>query len=348
MGAERRPGQLSAGCVPRLFPLRILGSALLQPVQVIANPHSAGGRGGRVLPQLERRMEEEGLEFSVARTEAPGHARSLARAAAEEGVGRLLVVGGDGTIHEVASGLLRGREAAHASSGAGLPAIAVLPVGTGNDFHRMVRSSKGIDAAVRLLREGVPRSFEVGVARWEGGQDSFVNLLGVGVDVEVLRWRPTFSRLPGLLQYLGALVGALGTYRAIPLHITLLDGKGESEVVEAPVLLSALTVGPSIGGGFLLSPEARPDDGLLDLFLVEKLGLLKVARYLPGVLRGRLGNRPEVHRKQVAALRIRTSDDRPFFFELDGEVMTEETHFLDVEVRPGQLRILELPAGSRD
>ena len=108
-----------------------------------------------------------------------------------DGVDRLVVVGGDGTIHEVAGGLLEnGAEC--------LPTVAVCPVGTGNDFYRMVSPRSGVRELARLLEGGVVKRFDVGRVRWDGGERVFVNLLGVGVDVAVLRCRALYSRLPGL------------------------------------------------------------------------------------------------------------------------------------------------------
>lgn len=292
---------------------------------------------------MQRLLERAGADFILHLTEAPRHAEAIAAQARDAGAWRILVVGGDGTIHEVVSGLLSGK-----GFGAGtppLPAIAVFPVGTGNDFHRLIRAPKGPEAAVRALLGGTERAFDVGHARWQGGEGHFVNLVGVGIDVEVLRNRPRFAKLPGLLQYLAAFVPALAGFRPLSLQVTF-EGQGTpGETIEAPVLISAVTVGHSIGGGFLVSPDARPDDGLLDLFLVEKLGLGKVIRYLPGILRGSLNGKPEVHQAQVTRVEIRPMDGRPLSFELDGELMADETPSLAIQVLPRCLPILE-PAGE--
>ncbi|MEX0936108.1 MAG: diacylglycerol kinase family protein, partial [Gemmatimonadota bacterium] len=321
----------------------------MRPVLVILNPNASGGRGARVAPRLERALEVGKVPYTLRITEAPGHAREIAREFDPSGSSRILVVGGDGTIHEVATGLLSRRTATGSrrspSHDPPPPEIAVLPVGTGNDFHRMVRAPGGVDQAVRLLREGVPRRFEVGEVRWDGGRGHFVNLLGVGIDVEVLRRRDGFRRLPGLFQYLAALLSALRHYRPVALEIVLSGPDGSKPPIQVPVLLSAVTVGPSVGGGFVLAPAATPDDGLLDLFVVRTLGLVRVARYLPGILRGRTMNRPEIWQMQGTAVEIRSLDGRGFDFELDGELMEASTPFLKIRVRPDSLRILELPEG---
>ncbi|MSR23207.1 MAG: diacylglycerol kinase family lipid kinase [Gemmatimonadetes bacterium] len=314
------------------------------PVLVIANRNAAGGRAGRILPALEEALRSAGLEYSIEHTRAPGHARELALRA-REGPSPILVVGGDGTIHEVATGLLAGTSPDRA--GPTLPPLAVLSVGTGNDFSRMLRSPRGIPAVVRAIKEGTARPFEVGFARWDGGVSHFVNLAGIGIDAEVLKRRAAFTALRGLPQYLAALGSALVRYRPVRVR-TLSSGPGDGAVrVEGEVLLAAVTVGPSIGGGFFLSPRARPDDGLLDFFLAENLGILHVVHYLPGILRGTLDNAPGMHRRQITQLEILQMEGKPFAFELDGELMPQETSTLDVQVQPGALRILESPAGDR-
>lgn len=347
----RRPPDRPPVPEPRLNP---------QSVRIIANPSSGGGKGRRAVARLGSALEMAGIPAPVLLTSGPGHAEALAREAALAGAERLLVVGGDGTIHEVANGLL-GLDGAE---GRALPALAVLPVGTGNDFHRMVLGGGGgVEGTLRLLREGRPRAFDVGVVRWPEGERYFVNLLGVGVDAEVLRRRAGFRRLRGLLQYLAALGVALVRYRCLRLVIEArgrenpggnpgpgpqeggAPGGGEGLRFDAELLLAAVTVGPSVGGGFFLSPEASPDDGALDLFAVERLGLLRIMRYLPRALRSQLGGEPEVHRGLVTSVTFRAPDGVPFDFELDGELIATRTATLEIGIRPACLPVLDLPEG---
>ncbi len=85
----------------------------------------------------------------------------------------------------------------------------------------------------------------------------------------------------------------------------------------------AVTVGPSVGGGFLLNPDASPYDGLLDLFFVRTLGMLRLARYIPKVIRGTHQGVPELLQRRTTAVTVRRSDENPFFFEMDGERMPD-------------------------
>lgn len=312
-------------------------------VWVIANPNAAHGRAERVLSKLEDALRDEGVAYTLRRTEGPGHARDLALAARAARAERILIVGGDGTVHETVAGLVDTGASGPGGSGVRPPPFALLPVGTGNDFHRMVRSAPGVADAVRALESGQPRAFEVGEVRWEGGSASVVNLVGVGIDVEVLRRRTAFGRLPGLLQYLAAFASAFVRYRPIPVRVTVRRSEGEPITIETPVLLAAVTVGPSVGGGFLLSPGARPDDGVLDLFLVEALGLPRVLRYLPGILRGSTAERRGIWQLQGTRVDIEALGDQGLAFELDGELVEASTRSLSVEVKPESIEVLEPP-----
>ncbi|NNM32096.1 MAG: diacylglycerol kinase family lipid kinase [Gemmatimonadetes bacterium] len=297
------------------------------PVTVIINPASSSGRGGRVAPKLIEALTDADIPHQVFRTNAPGHGVELGRQAAAGPARQLVVVGGDGTIHEVATGLIEG--------GGDLPAMAVFPVGTGNDFYRMVGAGKTEGDVIGLLREGRIARFDVGRVEWNGGHRVFVNLLGIGVDVEVLRRRAGFTRLRGLSQYLAALVTALARFRPPGVEIEV----GEHRIT-GRTTLSAITVGPSIGGGFMLSPEASPSDGHLDLCHFPSMGLLKIMGLIPRVIRGTHGTAREVTTCRLQEAVLRSTGDEPLWFEIDGELGPEPAHELRVEVLPGVLPVL--------
>jgi YegS/Rv2252/BmrU family lipid kinase len=299
-----------------------------EPVHVILNPAASNGAGERLAPRLEEELRSREIPYRLLRTEGPGQASELAASCRREYPGRILVVGGDGTIHEVANGLL---------TDPGLPPpMAVLPVGTGNDFYRMVGASRRMKDALDTLERGTERRFDVGLARWEGGSRHFVNLFGVGIDVEALRSRKAFVRLPGLPQYLAALVSAIIRFRPFAIRIRLSDG----EDLEGDTMLSTVTVGPSVGGGFMVAPDARPDDGLLDLCFIESLNPLQIARVVPKVIRGSHGTMDKVRLRRLRGARFESAGDDPFFFQLDGELMEEAVPWVQLEVLPARLRVL--------
>lgn len=280
-------------------------------------------------PVLERKLGERGIAYELQVTEAPGHAIELAAAAARSGVETVLSVGGDGTIHEVANGFL-------SVEGVEPPALAVIPLGTGNDFYKMIGLPKAPDAALDNLATGVPKRFDVGRVTFEGESRYFVNLLGVGIDVEVLRRRERVRRFGGLTQYLIALLGAMVGFRATAVRLSLDSG----EILEDPTMLAAITIGPSAGGGFLLCPGATPDDGLLDLCFFRDLNYLQILRYIPKVIRGTHGEGPLVELRQFEAASLETIGDEPLHFQIDGELVRTPTRRLSVEIVPASLRVI--------
>lgn len=292
--------------------------------------------------RVEGWLTSRGVDFELRTTRGPGHAVELARRAARDGVETLVAVGGDGTVHEIVRGLLgepgaeKGGAPAAGNGAVELPALAVVPVGTGNDFYRMVGASTDPESALGVLEGGRRRRFDVGAVRWDGGCRYFVNLLGIGVDVEVLRRRAGFRHLRGLSQYLTALLVAVLRFEPFPVRIRIDDG----EEIDRPAHLAAVTVGPSAGGGFLLSPGATPDDGRLDLCFVDALTFLGIARCLPRVVRGTHADLDVVRLRRFRSARIERTDGRPLEFELDGELMEVPARWLEVGVEPGRLPVL--------
>ena len=301
------------------------------PIRVIVNPAASGGRGRRAAHKLFALLDGRSTDYEARYTEAPGHASRLARAAAVEGVGRIVVVGGDGTIHEVAGGLLASRVDR-------LPPVALFPVGTGNDFYRLIGTRRSAAGVVDVLEAGVVKHFDVGRVRWGGGERVFVNLLGVGVDVEVLRCRARFSWLPGLPQYLAAFLNAIVTFR--PPEVRVDVGDGARQHIMGATTLTVVTVGPSIGGGFMICPDARPSDGKLDLCHIAAPGLLPVLRLVPKVIRGRHGDSPLVTMRQLEEAVIRRPGGEPMWFEFDGELAPEPASELRIRILPGALPVL--------
>lgn len=308
------------------------------PVCVVVNPAAAGGRGRKA----GRRILEVlagAVPFQVRFTEAPGHASRLAAEAVARGASRLLAVGGDGTVHEVAAGLLAtGREP--------LPPLAVHPVGTGNDFFRMTGGGRRPADARDVLRDGVVERFDVGRVQWDGGERTFVNLLGVGVDVDVLRRRSKYARMPGLAQYLAAFLDAVAGFR--PPNVQIEAGSPASDgagavLASGRTTLAAITVGPSIGGGFLVNPAARASDGQLDLCHVRVLNWREVAGLVPRVIRGTHGASKQVTMGRLEEAVVRSADGEPVHFELDGELVPTPARELRVQVMPGALPVLVPP-----
>ncbi len=305
-------------------------------VFVVVNPGSSGGRRRKAVSGLLAALDAASVPREVHHTRGRGHAVQLAREAVARRAGRILIVGGDGTIHEVANGLL-------ADPAGPMPRIAVFPAGTGNDFFQMIGGGRSPAEVVAVLEGGAVECFDVGRVRWGNRERAFVNLLGVGVDVEVLRCRSRFSFLPGLAQYLAAFLNALATFR--PPDIQIEVAGREDVAISGRTTLAVITVGPSIGGGFKINPAALPADGKLDLCHFPGMKLREISGLVPKVIRGTHGESEIVTMLPAEEIVIRSRGDAPLRFELDGEPIAEPADELRIEVVPAALPILVPPRG---
>jgi diacylglycerol kinase (ATP) len=305
-------------------------------LHVVLNPSAGGGRAHRIRAEVERELSAAAYEFEITETAASGDAVGIARRAAGAGASVLLAVGGDGTIHEVANGLLRALD-----EQPDLPAVlAVIPVGTGNDFTKMLDARPGRPAAYERLRTGERRRIDVGLATWNGEREYFVNAFGTGIDTQVVRAIQPLRRLPRPLVYLVGLSRALAGYVPARIRVTLAD-----ERIERSIMTLAVANGSCIGGSFRICPDARPDDGLLDLCLVDQLPLLRQPAMAIRILRGTHTAHPAVLQRRSDRVVIGAVGGGPLEFQLDGEPRDLAAGDITLEVRPAALPVL-VPAGS--
>lgn len=290
-----------------------------QPL-IIFNPRSGGGsRIGR--DGLVRALEDAGLEHDLVAPDGALVAEEVARAAARKGR-TVVAAGGDGTIHVVANGVL--------AAGPEVPAMGVLPLGSGNDFARALgRVGRGLASAVRALVD--PRVIAIDVGRVNGGE-WFVNGIGVGFDAEVvhrLRGSPA-----GPLGYFPTIARTILSYRPQRYRVSWATGE-----LDASGLMLAAMNGQSEGGGFRLTPDARLDDGLLDVCWVDPIGLLQFVRYVLRVRRGTHSGLPMVTSFRADGLRVEC--EGPLSYHLDGEYREQVGgESLEIELVPKRLRMI--------
>jgi diacylglycerol kinase (ATP) len=268
-------------------------------VNPTAGRHAAGRAWARVRAEVAAARELE-----CATTERPGHARELARQAAAEGFDRVIAVGGDGTACEVANGV------AHSQT-----CLAIVAAGTGNDLATNLGIPRDPVAAAKLALAGTPRSIDLGEIETPATTSYFVNIAGFGFDAEVA-WR--VNRLPkligGTVPYLMGVVQTLWQYRAPRMRLRL-----EERTIDERLFLVAVGNGASYGGGMRIVPEARPDDGVLDVCLVKDLSRLEVLRLLPSLYSGGHVDHPAVEIVQCRSVSV-DADDR-VLCQADGELV---------------------------
>jgi diacylglycerol kinase (ATP) len=292
--------------------------------RVICNPSSGGGS---CEPDAVREAFS-GLEIEWIDTEGSGDAQE---AAGEWDEGLLIVVGGDGTVNEVVNGLGR----------AGFPegvTLAVLPMGTGNDLAATLAVPDGVEEAQEVIRQNRVRALDVARIRSEGvGERFFINVAtgGYGAETSGLADEEMKSRW-GKLAYLRASLETAQKFDVRDVWVTL---DGEERTLRAV----NVAVGNCryAGGGWLAAPRANPEDGLLDLVIIEDIGLTEMLALAPAALAKSdyLGNEG-VFSARAEKIRVET---RPggLRFTADGEIIGDEP--VEFEVLPRTLRVVVGP-----
>jgi YegS/Rv2252/BmrU family lipid kinase len=262
-----------------------------------------------------------GVAFDLEATKNPGDAAAIAERASGS-YDAIVAAGGDGTVHEVVNGLMRA---------GGKAALGLIPLGSGDDFEKLLT---GRPWALRL-KEPIQRRLDVG--RVSSGADVcyFANGMDIGFGAHgarnVRRVPRSFKRLAA---YLGALVLTMIRYPRLEVALTLDEGARE----QLGTAMAAVMNGTTFGGSFRVCPEARPDDGLLDVMIVDPVGRLAILQLAAKILRGAHTNDRRV--RMGRAKRVRLESAQPLLVEADGEIVFEAAHDLDIEVMPSALRVL--------
>ena len=299
------------------------------PAKVIVNPVAGASSTRRKWPIISRLLERIGLPFDFEYTEGVGHAIELARLAASNGYRYLVAVGGDGTVNEVANGILN-------STNPTTTALGIVSTGTGSDFIRSVGISRDYAAACSTLTSSRRLSIDVGVVSYQRqGQTLerfFINAAGVGFDAAVCKETERFPKyFGGTVPYIAGLVRTLFIYKNKPVAIRVGD-----EVENYRVLNVAVANGGYLGGGMHIAPDAELCDNLLDLAIVGDMGKLEVLKELPTVYKGTHVNHPKVTMKKGTDITIESPE--PVLVYADGELLGECP--ASFRVVPGALSIV--------
>jgi diacylglycerol kinase (ATP) len=293
-------------------------------VCVIFNPASGRGRAPERIESLRRTL---GSRAEFRSTHSPAHGERLAFEAAAGGFAIVAAAGGDGTVHEVANGLLR----------AGRPevALAVFPAGSANDYAHSLGLAPGwwlsCDPTV------CTRTVDVGLARSADGRERyFVNGVGVGFNGAVTLESQRIRRLQGVWLYSLALLRALWYRFTAPVMTVQID----DTVRRLPTLALSVAIGRR-EGNFVLAPGALVDDGLFDYLHVGRLRRWELFRYFPGMISGNLPtNHPDIRTGRCR--RVRLHAEAPLIVHLDGELFSQpedNLRDLDIRILPAALRV---------
>ncbi len=268
-------------------------------IAVIFNPTARGDRA-RAFREQVTRLSSSARLFP---TRAAGDATRLAQEAALTGARIVVAAGGDGTVNEVVNGLVlvpRGQR----------PALGVLPLGTVNVFAKEIGLSGRLDVDWTTLEAGWSRTIDLAVARHAGGTRWFIQMAGAGLDsAAIARVQWQLKKLLGPLAYLWAGLEAL----AGPLPLIRVQG-GPTELSGQLALIGN---GRFYGGRLSVFPEARLDDGRLDLALLRHANILSLARAGLALRSGRLLRMSGVSHQQAPEFHF--AGPAPAVFQVEGD-----------------------------
>ncbi len=267
---------------------------------IILNPAAGRGRANQVISDIQTWIKRVGWKTQLMFTERSGHAEQLAVTAPD--CEMMIAAGGDGTLREVLNGTMRRK--------GNVPALGVLPVGTGNDFARCAGIGLNLPNAFAVLEDRHTEKVDIGIA----GEKFWLNVAGMGFDAVVAkRINQGFRFTTGTAAYILAVISELRRFEPIRLKI-----KTEEESMEMLAVLCAVANCQSYGGGMCIAPNAKVNDGKLEVVLVGDMSKAEFLRQFPKVFKGAHLGHPKVQTWQTESIEIIGPADTPVL--MDGEL----------------------------
>ena len=300
---------------------------------VIVNPTSGRGLGEKSIAHIESNLKENGLDFTLVRTERVWHAAELAEKAAQDGYDVIVCASGDGTVNEAINGMMRARK-----NGNKQPAFTVLGIGTGNDFAGGTGIPTNLNDGLKALKENKRKRIDLGFVKGGDYPEGryFGNGIGVGFDAAVGNEAIKVRWTRGLPAYL---IGVIKTvflyYNPAQVEIVLDD----TETIKQISLMISVMNGRRMGGGFQMAPESKPDDGFFDLCIAETASKARILGLIPHFIRGTQASQPEVKMRRAKKVSIK-SLDMTFPAHADGEFICLNGSHLTLELLPSELEII--------
>jgi diacylglycerol kinase (ATP) len=277
----------------------------LKKILLVVNPQAGGGRARRLLPAIEQDLATHVTQLQVFRSTSPGSIREWLAGIDLAGIDAVVAAGGDGTLFETLNGLM-------CHSPGSRPPLGVLPIGTGNAFSRDIGLRAGDwQSGVKLILKGRTRQLDLGQVDCAEGRIYFLNIAGMGFVVDA---GLTARKLKGI----GRIAYTLSTlWQTLKLRNYLLHIEVDGTLVEQDNLFVEVSNSRYTGTSFLIAPDAKLDDGLLDLTMLRALPRSRLLRLFPSIYSGGHIDYPEVTVAQGSTFNITEPVAYPMM--IDGE-----------------------------
>ncbi len=267
-------------------------------MKIIANPRAGHKRGPRAIKELRLLLRAKEVKHELFETQHPGHATELAQRLIEKGERRIIIFGGDGTISEVVNATVNSEIE-----------LGIISVGTGNDLARSLSLPYNKpDKALEVILTGGPTKVDVG---WE--QDRcFISTLGLGFPAIIAHETNKMKYLKGPAAFFIATYKAISRLRSVPARITL-----DNTTLNVNCTSILIQNTRFCGGGLLMAPAARVDDGLFDVVVVNDIGKVDLMLNFPKIYSGRHLKHPKFSLYRSRSVRIDTPINLSKMFDGD-------------------------------
>jgi len=294
---------------------------------VIINPIAGNDFANTYVPEIKKKFEEHGIKAEWAFTEGIGHASELAQAFADKGFKTIIGVGGDGTMNEIASPLLGNTELT----------LGLIPAGTGNDFNQILGFPDRFeeDDWDNFFKEET-QMMDVGLCN----DMPFLNGMGLGFDAQVAAENYVESgevKKGGKGKYIWQILKTLLFFKEKTMITVTAEGKKETDC-----FINTISIGRRFAGGFLLTPKAIANDGLLEVCNINRLNLIQRLRILMMVPKGTHTEDKKVNYYQTDKISLEFPEKVPF--HVDGELHFAEE--FDIHLKPKSIKIIYNPNGK--
>lgn len=279
----------------------------------IVNPNAGNGKGKKDWVRITDLLNKYGITFAARFTEKKGQAIEFAQELIADGYRKIISVGGDGTLNEIVNGIFL-QSVCHANE----VTLSMIPVGTGNDWGRMFNIPLVYDGSVKVISDGRTMLHDIGLVKYFNGtmEDKryFLNIAGLGFESVVVR-KTNYKKDRGKSNkaiYFWNLLSSLIAYRNTDAEITI-DGK----TYRARIFSLNVGNGRYCGGGMRQTPDALPDDGMLDITVIKEMGRIEIIRNLKLLYDGTILSHPKVDGFRSTNLKV--SSGSVLYLEADGE-----------------------------
>jgi YegS/Rv2252/BmrU family lipid kinase len=286
---------------------------VLKEWYAIVNPNAGNGKGKRDWDRISGLFEKENISVYSQFTQKKGHAVDSARKAINTGFRKIISVGGDGTLNEVVNGIFTQEYCSPKEI-----TIGMIPVGTGNDWGRMFGIPLVYEGAVNVIKENKLMPHDIGMVTYYSGSEQhkryFINIAGLGFESLVVR-KANKQKDKGRSNqalYFYNLLSSLISYKNIKTDVIIDGVKKTSNVFSINV-----GNGRYCGGGMRQTPDALPDDGLLDITVIREMGRIEIIKSLKLLYDGTILSHPKIDGYRSNNLRVES--ESLLYLEADGE-----------------------------